>query len=53
MHITFDLILFILFIWLLIYILVDRICKCVEQGHIAKSFGQSSKVFEKAVNEEQ
>ena len=51
MHIIFDLILFILFIWLLIYILVDRICKCVEQGHIAKSFGQSSKVFEKAVNE--
>ena len=51
MHITFELILFILLIWLLIYILVDRICRCIEHGHIAKSFGQSSKVFEKAVNE--
>ena len=51
MHITFELILFILLIWLLIYILVDRICRCIEHGHIAKSFGQSSKVFEKDVNE--
>ena len=45
MHITFELILFITFIWLLIYILVDRICKCIEHGHTAKTFSDSFEEF--------
>lgn len=47
MHITFDLILFILLIWLLIYILVDRICRCIEHGHIADSYNKSLEASEK------
>ena len=47
MHITFELILFILLIWLLIYILVDRICRCIEHGHIADSYNKSLEASEK------
>lgn len=38
MNITFSLVLFIFFIWLLVYGLVDRICRCIEHGHLAKSY---------------
>ena len=43
MNITFDLV---LFIWLLVYILIDRICRCIEQGHIYST--NSAEIIAKA-----
>lgn len=47
MNITFELVLFIFFIWSLIYALIDRICRCIEQGHISSSY--NAEIIAKAV----
>ena len=51
MNITFELILFIFFIWSLIYALIDRICKRIEQGHNSSSYNAKNKA--KAVKNEE
>ena len=51
MNITFDLVLFVLFIWLLVYILIDRICRCIEQGHISSSY--NAEIIAKAIKNEE
>lgn len=51
MNITFELILFIFFIWSLIYALIDRICRCIEQGHISSSY--NAEIIAKAVKNEE
>lgn len=38
MNITFELVLFIFFIWLLAYAIIDRICRCIEHGHLSSSY---------------
>ena len=51
MNITFELVLFILLIWLLVYALIDRICRCIEQGHISSSY--KAEIIEKAIKNEE
>ena len=51
MNITFELVLFIFFIWLLIYALIDRICRCIEQGHISSSY--NAEIIAKAIKNEE
>ena len=51
MNITFDLVLFILLIWLLVYALIDRICRCIEQGHISSSY--NAEIIAKAIKNEE
>ena len=51
MNITFELVLFILFIWLLAYALIDRICRCIEQGHISNSY--NAEIIAKAIKNEE
>ena len=41
MHVTFDIVLYTLLIWFLVYMLVDRICRCVEHGHISSSYNKA------------
>lgn len=50
MNITFELVLFIFFIWLLAYALIDRICKCIEHGHLSSSY--NAEVAAKSVKSE-
>ena len=52
MNITFELVLFILLIWLLVYALIDRICRCIEQGHISSSYNAEI-IKKKKKNEEE
>lgn len=35
---TFELVLLMLFIFIMVYALVDRVCKCLEQRAMAKAF---------------
>lgn len=51
MNITFELILFVLFIWLLVYALIDRICRCIEHGHISSSY--NAEIIAKAIKNEE
>ena len=51
MNITFELVLFILLIWLLVYALIDRICRCIEQGHISNSY--NAEIIAKAIKNEE
>ena len=51
MNITFELVLFILLIWLLVYALIDRICRCIEQGHISNSY--NAEIIAKAFKNEE
>ena len=51
MNITFELVLFIFFIWSLIYALIDRICSCIEQGHISSSY--NAEIIAKAIKNEE
>ena len=51
MNITFELVLFIFFIWLLVYALIDRICRCIEQGHISSSY--NAEIIAKAIKNEE
>ena len=51
MNITFERVLFILLIWLLIYALIDRICRCIEQGHISSSY--NAEIIAKAIKNEE
>ena len=51
MNITFELVLFILLIWLLVYALIDRICRCIEQGHISSSY--NTEIIAKAIKNEE
>ena len=51
MNITFELVLFILLIWLLVYALIDRICRCIEQGHISSSY--NAEIIAKAFKNEE
>lgn len=51
MNITFELVLFILLIWLLVYALIDRICRCIEQGHISSSY--NAEIIAKAIKNEE
>ena len=51
MNITFDLVLFVLFIWLLVYILIDRICRCIVQGHISSYY--NAEIIAKGVKNEE
>ena len=46
-----ELILFIFFIWSLIYALIDRICRCIEQGHISSSY--NAEIIAKAFKNEE
>ena len=50
MIITFELVLFIFFIWLLAYTLIDRICRCIEHGHLSSSY--NAEVAAKTVKSE-
>ena len=45
------LILFFLLIWLLVYALIDRICRCIEQGHISSSY--NAEIIAKAIKNEE
>ena len=45
------LVLFILLIWLLAYVLIDRICRCIEQGHISSSY--NAEIIAKAFKNEE
>ena len=45
------LVLFILLIWLLTYALIDRICRCIEHGHISSSY--NAEIIAKAVKNEE
>jgi hypothetical protein len=40
--ITFELVLFTLFIFIMVYALVDRVCKCLETRAMAKAFFASA-----------
>ena len=51
MNITFELVLFILLIWLLVYVLIDRICRCIEHGHISSSY--NAEIIAKAIKNEE
>lgn len=51
MNITFELVLFILLIWLLAYALIDRICRCIEHGHISSSY--NAEIIAKAIKNEE
>ena len=51
MNITFELVLFIFFIWSLIYALIDRICRCIEQGHISSSY--NAEIIAKSIKNEE
>ena len=51
MNITFELVLFILLIWLLVYTLIDRICRCIEHGHISSSY--NAEIIAKAIKNEE
>ena len=51
MNITFEFVLFILLIWLLVYALIDRICRCIEQGHISSSY--NAEIIAKAIKNEE
>ena len=51
MNISFELVLFILLIWLLVYALIDRICRCIEQGHISNSY--NAEIIAKAIKNEE
>lgn len=51
MNITFELVLFVLFIWLLVYALIDRICRCIEHGHISSSY--NAEIIAKAIKNEE
>ena len=44
------LVLFILLIWLLAYALIDRICRCIEHGHISSSY--NAEIIAKAIKNE-
>ena len=50
MNISFELVLFILLIWLLAYALIDRICRCIEHGHISSSY--NAEIIAKAIKNE-
>ena len=45
------LVLFILLIWLLAYALIDRICRCIEHGHISSSY--NAEIIAKAIKNEE
>ena len=45
------LVLFILLIWLLAYVLIDRICRCIEHGHISSSY--NAEIIAKAIKNEE
>ena len=45
------LVLFILLIWLLAYVLIDRICRCIEHGHISRSY--NAEIIAKAIKNEE
>ena len=45
------LVLFILLIWLLVYVLIDRICRCIEHGHISSSY--NAEIIAKAIKNEE
>ena len=51
MNITFELVLFILLIWLLAYALIDRICRCIEHRHISSSY--NAEIIAKAIKNEE
>ena len=51
MNITFELVLFILLILLLVYALIDRICRCIERGHISSSY--NAEILAKAIKNEE
>lgn len=37
-------------VYIAIYSIVDRICKCVEHGHVAKSFDEFAKANHTDIN---
>lgn len=45
------LVLFILLILLLVYVLIDRICRCIEHGHISSSY--NAEIIAKAIKNEE
>ena len=44
MYSLFEIGLFIFLIFVFVYIIIDRICKCIEHKHIAESFNASLKI---------